>query len=229
MALDVDTVDEALRIAPEMASQLGALKIGPRLAVQYGSSLIRELVKHAPVFVDNKYFDIPSTVLAATRMSFEAGASLVTVHAANGPSCLAELAKLERQISERRPVRVLAVTILTSFSEAGLPFGWRGQTISGLVQGLVEEIRDAGLTGIVCSPHEIPLVRRVHPQAYIITPGIRPPGSAQGDQARTMTAPEALAAGAKGIVVGRPLLEASDGTRLAALARILGESQVVRP
>ena len=84
LALDVDTTDDALKILDHVQDLLGGIKVGPRLVYRYGASFVTELAERAPVFVDNKYFDIPSTMVAAVKASFDAGATLVTVHAMAG-------------------------------------------------------------------------------------------------------------------------------------------------
>ncbi len=94
----------------------GGFKIGPRLVLKYGESIISQIAQYAPVFVDCKFFDITSTTVAAVRASFQAGASVVTVHAMNGYECLHELAKLEAELNSTRPFKILCVTILTSWS-----------------------------------------------------------------------------------------------------------------
>jgi hypothetical protein len=110
-ALDVDSRDQALKLADDLADVVGGFKVGPRLCLRYGQDLVKEVAARAPVFVDNKHFDIPSTMEAAVRASFEAGASLVTVHALSGREALTKMATLEKELSQKRPFKILAVTI----------------------------------------------------------------------------------------------------------------------
>jgi len=210
VALDVDDDTTALKFAKILQPAGCGFKIGPRLTYKYGAELTKKLAHYGPVFVDNKYHDIPSTVLAAIRSTFDSGASYATVHASNGPDCLREIAKLEKDLSAIRPFKILCVTVLTSFTDKNLPANWQKLNIEQHVLKLAEEISTAGLSGIVCSPHEAQVLRRQWPQAFLVTPGIRLPTDDKGDQARTMTPEQAFAAGASALVVGRPILSAAD-------------------
>ncbi len=221
VALDVDSVDQALGIAKQaalgnpIASALG-FKVGPRLLYKAGSSLVAELAQYGTVFVDCKFLDIPSTMEASVRTSFEAGASYCTIHALAGPKALEQLAKLEAQLSLQRPFRILTVTVLTSFSPETLPKPLRGsgQSIAQLTRDLVLEAAHSGLSSFVCSPQEIQTLRgleqELKTELFLVTPGIRPAGSAKGDQVRIETPEAAGRLGASALVVGRPILESSD-------------------
>ena len=102
LALDVDADQVAFDLLDQIGDQVGAIKIGPRLNLKYGSGLVEKVSKHAPVFVDNKYFDITSTVLAAVKASFDAGATFATVHALNGLETLTELYLLELKLNKKK-------------------------------------------------------------------------------------------------------------------------------
>lgn len=208
VALDVDQDVQALKIADQVADYVGGFKVGPRLALRYGSSLLPELAQRGTLFIDNKYHDIPSTMTAAVRASFELGASYVTVHASAGTQALSELAKLEKELSAQRPFRLLAVTVLTSFSEHSLPGNWKPQAISRHVQDLADLVLSSGLTGLVCSPHEAAELRKLYPASFLLTPGVRLAEGPQGDQARVATPRWALQHGSSALVVGRPIVEA---------------------
>jgi orotidine-5'-phosphate decarboxylase len=106
LALDVDSKEEAHKILHPIADLVGGIKVGPRLVYRYGASLVTELSKRAPVFVDNKYFDIPSTMASAVLASFEAGATLVTVHSMAGSEALSQLATLEKELNQIRPFKI---------------------------------------------------------------------------------------------------------------------------
>src|SRR5512135_3119505 len=110
IALDVDSAEEAVSIAKATAPVAGGFKLGPRLMCRYGAELAQKIARLAPLFIDNKYFDIPSTMEAAVEASFAAGASYVTVHAQAGAEALSRLVLLEKRLNEQRPFRVLAVT-----------------------------------------------------------------------------------------------------------------------
>lgn len=213
LALDVDTRDQALRIADELAGKVGGFKLGPRLCLRYGMSFVKELASRGPIFLDNKHFDIPSTMEAAVRASFEAGASLVTVHALSGEEALKRMATVEAELNRIRPFKILAVTILTSWDQSSLPSVLKPQKISEHVCDLAALVQASGLSGIVCSPHELELLQ--NRDLYLVTPGIRFNMQDSGDQKRILGPKEALAKGASALVVGRPILEAKNITQAA--------------
>lgn len=213
LALDVDTRDQALKIADELAGKVGGFKLGPRLCLRYGMSFVQEMAIRGPIFLDNKHFDIPSTMEAAVRASFEAGASLVTVHALSGQEALKRMAKVEAELNQIRPFKILAVTILTSWDQKSLPSVMKPKSISEHVVDLAKLVQDSGLTGIVCSPHELELLQ--NRDLYLVTPGIRFNMQDSGDQKRILGPSEALAKGASALVVGRPILEAQSITQAA--------------
>ena len=208
LALDVDTRDQALKIADDVSDIVGGIKLGPRLCLRYGMDFVKEMAQRAPVFLDNKHFDIPSTMEAAVRASFEAGASLVTVHALSGKEALTRMAAVEKELNQQRPFRILAVTILTSWDQNSLPVNMKSQPIAQHVTELAALVKDSGLSGVVCSPHELDLLQ--NRDLYLVTPGIRFSMQDSGDQKRIMGPKEALRAGASALVVGRPILEASN-------------------
>lgn len=208
LALDVDTRDQALRIADDLGDIVGGIKLGPRLCLRYGMQFVREMAQRAPIFLDNKHFDIPSTMEAAVRASFEAGASLVTVHALSGAEALKKMAEVEAELSRQRPFKILAVTILTSWDQKSLPINMKAQPLAQHVTDLVGLAQGAGLSGVVCSPHELDLLQ--NRDLYLVTPGIRFSMQDSGDQKRIMDPKEALRKGASALVVGRPILEAKN-------------------
>lgn len=218
-ALDVDSSEECFRLSSLLAGKVGAFKVGPRLCMRYGSDLVAKLSKQAPVFVDNKYLDIPSTMESALRATFEAGATLATVHAGAGKEALSLLAKTESELAKRRPFKVLAVTVLTSFTEATLPPTHKQESIAESVQSLAKLTLDCGLTGIVCSPHEVEAVRRMSSDAFLVTPGVRMAADDVGDQKRIETPEQAMQKGSSALVIGRPIIAAKDP--VAALEAIL--------
>ncbi len=208
LALDVDTRDQALKIADQIGDVVGGIKLGPRLCLRYGMEFVQEMAQRAPIFLDNKHFDIPSTMEAAVRASFDAGASLVTVHALSGAEALQRMAKVEAELSRQRPFRILAVTILTSWDQDSLPPVMNPQPIAQHVTELASLVQKSGLSGVVCSPHELDLLQ--NKGLYLVTPGIRFSMNDSGDQKRIMGPKEALEKGASALVVGRPILEAKD-------------------
>ncbi|MBX7230882.1 MAG: orotidine-5'-phosphate decarboxylase [Bdellovibrionales bacterium] len=215
LALDLDDGKKALALAQQLAPHVGGFKIGPRLCLRYGEELIQALMRWRPVFVDHKYFDIPSTTCAAVETTFALGAQFVTVHAQVGSSALAELAKLEKKLNEIRPFKILAVTVLTSFNQSTLPVNSRAMPIRDQVLGLCQQVMESGLTGIVCSPEELPYVRSQFPESFLVVPGIRLQGQNTNDQNRVSGPREALTLGASALVVGRPIIEAEDPVMMA--------------
>lgn len=217
VALDVDDRQRALQIAREVEPFVGGFKVGPRLCLRYGADLVSELSRFGQVFVDNKYFDIPNTMIHAVRASFEAGATFVTVHAQAGKLALSQLAELERTFNQIRPFRLLAVTVLTSFGVANLPPLTESLSIMEQVKILAQLVFDSGLRGLVCSPHEVAQVKTLFPEIFAVTPGIRFPQGEENDQQRVMGPYEAMKAGASLLVVGRPIVEAENPRQAARL------------
>ncbi len=221
VALDVDDKKSCLKLVDEIGDVAGGYKVGPRLILREGSSLITTIAKTAPVFLDFKFFDIPSTMVSAVKAGFDAGASLVTVHAQAGIEALSQLAILEQEYQKTKPVKILAVTILTSFDEKTLPSILKTQSIQTHVHELVNLVQQSGLTGVVCSPHELSSLHEIEQfnSMYFVTPGIRGATSNQlnsmnanqlQDQKRVMSAKEAIELGASGLVVGRPIIESKN-------------------
>lgn len=215
VALDVDNDQQALSLAERVGPYVGGFKVGPRLCMRYGAGLVKSLSAHASVFVDNKYFDIPSTMESAVRASFASGASFTTIHAQSGPEALRRLAQVEAELNQERPFHLLAVTILTSFTQETLPPNSQAQPIDQQVRDLAQMTLDSGVKGLVCSAHEVEALRKAHPEACLVTPGIRLPENEAGDQKRVMGPKEAMALGASALVVGRPICQADDPIKAA--------------
>lgn len=216
LALDVDDIREVRRISDAVAPHIGGIKVGPRLCMRYGPSLVGELAKTLPVFVDNKYFDIPNTMATAVTATFEAGASFVTVHAQAGSEALMRLAELEEKFNRERPFKILAVTILTSFTQKSLTSVSRDIPIKEQVNQLADLTLSSGLTGLVCSAEEVQSLRLSHPDSYLVVPGIRLPDGDNGDQQRVADPSSALRAGASALVIGRPIVDAKDPVAAAS-------------
>lgn len=203
-ALDVDTHEAALKIVAG-CGLCRWFKVGSQLFARGGPDTVRAIKDRGKqVFLDLKLHDIPNTVGKAARAAADLGASLITLHACGGRKMIAAA----REAVEGSETRVLAVTVLTSLSdtmlreEVGLP-----ETPAEAVARYARLAVDAGAHGVVASPLEITMLREaIGPEPVIVTPGIRPAGSAKGDQARVMTPRQAAEAGADFIVVGRPIL-----------------------
>jgi orotidine-5'-phosphate decarboxylase len=221
VALDVSTAAAAQKIVAAVGDSALTFKVGMQLYTAQGPQLVRDLVASGRrVFLDLKYHDIPNTVASAAHEAAKLGVSMLTVHAAGGSKMLKAAADAAR--ANNPDLIVLAVTVLTSLDEDQLQkVGFRG-TVREEVLRLAALALDSGCKGIVTSARETAAVRaQLGHNFAIVTPGVRPAGSAHADQARVATPAEAIAAGASHIVVGRPITEAADP---AAEARaILGQ------
>ena len=222
VALDVNHPKEAISLAQSLKDIVGAYKIGPRLLLRSDKSFIKNLADMAPIFIDQKLYDIPSTMISAVQASFDQGASLVTVHSLAGRIALEQLASLENKLQNTRTFHILGVTILTSFSSNTLPSNMKNISILDHVKMLVNLTVESGLNGVVCSPHEAKEIRRIHNDLNIITPGVRL-HKAQGleDQKRVMSPQEALLNGASALVIGRPIISSKNPRK--TLENILAE------
>ncbi len=144
---------------------------------------------------------------ASIKASFDSGASLVTIHGLSGVEAMQKLARLEKELNKERPFKILVVTILTSWDQQSLPPNLQNWEIKKHVQSLVKSAQEAGLTGIVCSAHELEYLNLSN--LFVVTPGLQFQTDNE-DQKRTMTPREALNKGARGLVVGRSILQAKD-------------------
>ncbi len=226
VALDVDTAAEARALADRLRGVAGGFKIGSRLFTSHGPSIVEDLASRGDrVFLDLKFHDIPNTVAGAVAAATRLGAWMVNVHASGGAAMMKaarEAADAEAARTSRPAPLVIAVTMLTSLSEAMIgDIGFVGQ-LGDQVQRLARLAQAAGLDGVVASPQELALIRQSCGSGFVIvTPGIRGAGDALGDQSRTMSAAQALAAGSTYLVVGRPIIAAADPR--AAAERIAAE------
>jgi len=226
VALDVDKAAEACALADRLRGVVGGFKIGSRLFTSHGPSIVEALVARGDrVFLDLKVHDIPNTVVGAVAAATRLGVWMVNVHASGGEAMMRAAREAADDESSRlgrpRPF-VIAVTVLTSLDEAALRQIGVAATMTEQVERLAVLAQAAGLDGVVASPHEIGRIRlRCGKTFTILTPRIRAPDDAKGDQRRTMTAAEALAAGANYLVVGRPIISAADPR--AAAERIAQE------
>lgn len=215
VALDVSSAAQAQKIVGTLGSAVSIFKVGMQLFTAEGPGVVRELVASGrKVFLDLKFHDIPNTVAGGVRSAAALGASMLTVHAVGGSAMLRAAMEAARQAS--KPPMVLAVTVLTSLSDADLQeTGVAGRTQDHALV-IATLAQNCGCDGVVASPHEARVIRKDLGAGFVIvTPGIRPAGAAKGDQSRVNTPAEAIAAGADYLVVGRPITEATDPRRAA--------------
>jgi orotidine-5'-phosphate decarboxylase len=226
VALDVDDGQRALALAESMRGIAGGFKVGSRLFTVEGPAIVRALADRGDrVFLDLKFHDIPNTVAGAVEAATALGVWMVNVHAGGGAAMMRaarEGAVKAAAAARRAPPLVIAVTVLTSMTQATLDEVGVLLPPIDQVTKLASLTQEAGLDGVVASPLEIAAIRRrCGDEFVIVTPGIRGASAQADDQARTMGPAEAIAAGATYIVVGRPIIGAPD-PRAAAEAIVQG-------
>ena len=215
VALDGMAPEQALAFSRSVEG-LRWVKVGLELFVQAGPDVVAQLREQGlRVFLDLKFHDIPATMAGACRRAAGLGAELITVHACAGSEALraAQAAASEgAQAAGLASPTLLAVTVLTSWEEQRLQRELAlSQAIAERVPSLAQLAASAGIGGCVCSPLEAASLRAQHPEPFaLVTPGIRPKGSAVGDQARVLGPAEAIVAGASQLVIGRPITKAED-------------------
>jgi orotidine-5'-phosphate decarboxylase len=223
LALDLPRSADALTLLDSLP-ELRWVKVGSMLMTREGPSLIRTLVgRGLQVFLDLKWHDIPHTVAGATAAARELGVSMATVHILGGTGMLEAAA-----VAAGQELALVGVTVLTSHDPAGYARSL-GRGDVDLLQEVERQAllgTQAGLRGIVCSAHEVSLLRRVlGPDPYIVVPGIRRRSDPPGDQVRVATARDAVKHGATHLVVGRPVLQAPDPA--AALEEFMKEARCI--
>jgi orotidine-5'-phosphate decarboxylase len=211
-ALDVPTAGDAVAFIDLLGDDVGVFKIGLELFVAEGPTIVRRArARGVEVFLDLKLHDIPNTVASSVKRAIDLDVRFLTLHASGGSAMMHAAA----QAAATSATTLLAVTALTSLSDDELvAAGHVGGAVT-LVPQLAKLAAEAGVGGVVCSPLEIEAVQRVAPALLIVTPGVRGPHDNKGDQTRTRSAEEAVAAGADVVVVGRPIKGALDPKQAA--------------
>jgi orotidine-5'-phosphate decarboxylase len=214
-ALDVPTADAALQLAAQLAPVVGAFKIGSELFTSTGPDVVRRVrATGASVFLDLKFHDIPNTVAKAVAAATRLDVQMLTVHTCGGLEMLRAAEETAQSTSQQAGLNaplVLGVTVLTSMDTNELNVIGVASDVGRQVERLANLAVRAGLRGLVCSPLELVALRQFLPsQIQLITPGIRASDDAAGDQKRTLSAKEAVTAGANWLVIGRPIYAAKN-------------------
>jgi orotidine-5'-phosphate decarboxylase len=221
VALDVPDAASATTLVARLDGRAKWFKVGLELFVAAGPAVLKPLIKRGhSVFLDLKFNDIPNTVAGAVRSAANLGVRMITLHANGGPAMLTAAREALEGVVD--PPELLAVTVLTSMDSSQIGAVGVERMPGDQVELLARMGRSAGIRGFVCSPQEVATLRALTgPEGVLVIPGIRPAGSAIGDQKRIATPAEALRLGASFLVVGRPITHADDPA--AAAEAILKE------
>lgn len=215
LALDVPTREEAAPILRQLRGNLRWVKLGLQMFTAYGPNYVREVADMGfDIFLDLKLHDIPNTVAKAVESLGPLPIKMLTLHTSGGGEMMRAAAAAQQKTNPN--LLLLGVTVLTSTDAAGLNEIGVTASPADQVARLGRLATDSGLRGLVCSPLEVELLRRMLPAStQLVTPGIRPAGDDVGDQKRIMTPAEAARAGSSYIVVGRPILKAANPAEAA--------------
>ena len=221
VALDYPDQASVLQLVSQLSPELCRLKVGKELFTRCGPALVETLQgKGFDIFLDLKYHDIPNTVAGAVRAAADLGVWMVNVHASGGCRMM-EAAAEALQAYDRKPI-LIAVTVLTSLSDEDLLQMGDTESAADRVMRLAALAQMSGMDGVVCSALEAASLRRERGEGFcLVTPGIRLPGDASGDQRRVVTPAEALANGSDYLVIGRSITASSDPEK--ALVRVLSD------
>jgi orotidine-5'-phosphate decarboxylase len=216
VALDAATERRALELVDSLRGMVGMFKIGSQLFTEAGPKIVKEIVSsNNRIFLDLKFHDIPNTVASAAVAATRLGVSILNVHAAGGGDMMRRTADAVSEVAANEGLTrpsVIAVTVLTSFDTSVLTEVGVNSELQTQVCRLSRLAEANGMDGVVASPHEVALVRSAARSSgfLIVTPGVRPPGTALDDQKRVMTPAQAIRSGADYVVVGRPITAAKD-------------------
>jgi orotidine-5'-phosphate decarboxylase len=211
VALDFDQKYNAEAFVDRLDPTMCKLKVGKEMFTHFGPSFVTGLVdKNYDVFLDLKFHDIPNTVAKACQAAADLGVWMVNVHASGGPKMLDYARESLEKYAANKPL-LIAVTVLTSMDQQQLYAIGVDSTLEQQVLKLAKLTHDCGLDGVVCSAQESSLLKSNIAQNFkLVTPGIRPEGSAKGDQIRVMTPKKAIQAGSDYLVIGRPITQSAD-------------------
>lgn len=214
LALDVPQLREAITLAEKVKSHVGGIKLGLEFFCAHGAHGVHMLGQLGlPIFLDLKLYDIPNTVAAAMQAIHVLEPAIVTIHASGGRAMMEDA-----KAAAGENTKVVGVTMLTSMDDRDLERTGIHGSAHDHVMRLAELAETSGLDGIVCSGHEVASVHRQWKNGFFVVPGLRPAGSAVGDQKRVVTPRQARDDGASVLVIGRPISRADDP---AAAARAI--------
>jgi orotidine-5'-phosphate decarboxylase len=201
VACDVSSQKEILDLLELIHEDISGIKIGLQYITQRSPEEIRELSKFKkPIFYDGKFFDIKNTLVESIKSLKNLNVSYATIHLLNGLDAL----KAANQAAQEINLKLLGVSILTSFIDKDLKSLGFNNNVKDQVKRLIEIAMEADLHGVICSPLEIKMIKEIAPKLKCSTPGIRM-GNAKDDQKRTMTANEAVKEGSDCLIIGRPI------------------------
>lgn len=211
LALDLPNLDAAKALATRVKSHVGGFKLGLEFFCAHGHHGVHEIAQVGlPIFLDLKLHDIPNTVAAAMHAIHVSEPSIVTVHASGGRAMMEDA-----KAAAANGTKIVAVTMLTSLDERDLTRTGVAGSAHDQVMRLADLAREAGLDGVVCSGHEVGAVHKQWKDGFFVVPGLRPAGSATGDQKRVVTPRQARDDGASVLVIGRPISRADDPVQAA--------------
>ena len=203
IACDISSQKEVIDILEKIQDDIYGIKIGLQYITQRSPDDIKELSKFKkPIFYDGKFFDIKNTLVTSIQALSSLKVSFATVHLLNGLDALKSANKIARKIN----IHLIGVSVLTSFSDEDLEKLGFKNTVENQVEKLIKIAAEANLYGVVCSPLEVKIVKKIAPQLKCFTPGIRMDSNTH-DQKRTMNANDAIKAGSDFLIIGRPILE----------------------
>ncbi len=213
-AIDTKDVQAAKNVVQSVQNSVGAIKLGLEFFTANGAAGVNTVAGDTPLFLDLKFHDIPNTVAGAIRSTAGINAFMLTIHTQGGKAMMQAAAKAAQDLPNK-PM-IIGVTILTSMAQEDLEDIGLKNSVSEQVKKLANLAQESGLAGVVCSPHEIEILRAQCGKDFkLIVPGIRPEGSSAGDQKRIMTPKEAISRGADYLVIGRPITEAKSPASMA--------------
>lgn len=216
-ALDTPNVQEALKVAEKIKTNIGGIKLGLEFFMANGAQGYIQIAELGlPIFLDVKLHDIPNTVKGAVQSLLPLAPTFITIHTGGGSAMMRAAADAAAKAGANRP-KLLGVTVLTSLDANDLKDVGQATDVSEQVKRLALLAKNSGLDGVVCAPTEVAMLRQAcGPDFILMVPGIRPSWASANDQKRVMTPQEAVQAGATYLVIGRPITAAAHPNEAAA-------------